>query len=154
MRHIKRTATYLFFGTLFLSVVGAINYPSIRRTFESSPLIYTNVPFPVERPVKNGETIPVIIGRCNLTDKTLNYHVARTLYRVMPDGSRTVAYILPDAPVDMPPGCSHAPSGLHQLPTNVSLPPGEYVLKGRAITDGQWKEHHIDWETQPFTVYS
>jgi hypothetical protein len=114
---------------------------------EQPYLRYLNVPFPaLVRTVHPGETVNLIVARCNDDHRAHGYLVTHMLRNL-----ETGAFILlPDVWVEIRPGCSTATSQLNTVPRGT--PPGTYEASGRALVEGRFANHQVIWRSEPFEV--
>lgn len=131
-----------------LSVFGVISLAIVLYAlyFERPFLRYQNLPFPVETPVEQGRTVPIIIERCNDSKDERVYMSARTLKNV--DNGKEVQ--LPEATVSLKPGCQRTTSRTITIP--LETPPGNYVINGEGIGQGLLKKQRVEWYTEQFQV--
>jgi hypothetical protein len=113
---------------------------------EAPYLSYTNLPFPAVGPARPGQAVQLEVERCNSDDVVHGYLVSHEVVNV----DTGVTTLLPDVVTQVPPGCTKAISRIHVLPAD--LPPGRYVVNGRAFVQGRFAKHTVDWQSAPFTV--
>ncbi len=128
---------------MLLIVVGLIGL----SVAEPAPLVYRNLPLPVDGPVRPGEPIPLYVDRCDNLDSPLYLESARTLYNV---GTRQF-YSLPSGAALAQPGCSVATVTTSVVPDEA--PAGTYILSAVIRTYGRWgKRFDVPYSSQPFEV--
>jgi hypothetical protein len=145
----------VLFGLVIALIITAMNYPTFRSWMDKPPLVYNNVPFPVERDVRPGQVIPAFISRCNTDTSPLTYVVARSLYMMDKNGDYSLTIPMDEVHVEVSPGCTEGVSNLHVFPKTFAgdeIRSGTYVLEGTAIVTTQWKTHYVHWKTRPFHV--
>lgn len=115
--------------------------------FEKPYLSYTNLPFDVLEPeVEQGALIPLRVVRCNDSNKTQAYTLARSLQNL--DAGDYV--VLQDSLVQVAPGCAESISLANRVPAEVK--PGTYRVIGLAEVDGTLRSHKVFWYSKPFRV--
>lgn len=114
--------------------------------FEEPYIRYQNLPFPVETPVEQGRTVPIVIERCNDSNTEQAYMSSRSLRNV--DTEKTV--LLPSGSVSMKPGCERSTSRSVVIPQETE--PGNYVIEGEVLYQGILKKHSLKWYTETFQV--
>lgn len=129
-------------GTLAVLFVGLLAY----LVFLEAPwLTYTNSPFPVlNSPIKAGSAVQMTVARCNSTDVTRVYGLARTLKC---NGGEVV---LPAGLASIKPGCTTALSAVNVIPTGTLA--GTCTLHGYGEIQGIVRTISVAWESQPFEV--
>lgn len=128
---------------MLLVVVGLIGV----SIAEPAPLVYRNLPLPVDGPVKAGEPIPLYVDRCDTLDTPLYLESARTLFNV----NTRQFYSLPSGAALAQPGCSIATVTTSVVP--VEAPEGTYILSAVIRTYGRWgKRFDVPYSSQPFEV--
>lgn len=135
---------YLVSGMLNLLTFGLIIYYGF---LQSSWIVFTNLPFPIDHNPKVGSSIVMTIGQCNSSGSTGLYLVSRELVRLdqpQPDIE------LPAGPARVTPGCSTITSARSVVPEGT--PPGRYELHGLHGAAGSWRTSYIEWKSQPFDV--
>lgn len=131
------------FGIMMMVVMALVILPYL----EPPPLIYNNLPFPVQEPVYPGDPIPMHVDRCNNLDMPLYLESARTLRNI--DTGR--AYSLPSGAAVAEPGCGQATVTTSVVPEDA--PPGHYVLSATVRTHGKFgRLFDISYRSQVFTV--
>lgn len=117
--------------------------------FEPPFLEYTNLPFPVENPVvAPGETVRLLVRRCNTEDKTRIYGISHMMRPVGDDKATPI--VLPATQASVAPGCEVAISTINTVPSNVA--PGMYYIDGYGEVQGTIRNHFIHWYSKPFEV--
>lgn len=114
--------------------------------FEQPFLSYTNVPFPAPPSVRAGQTVELVVARCNRSHRARSYLTTHAVRNV----SSQHTALLPPVWVDVMPGCTEAVSRINEVPAN--LLPGRYVMTGVALVPGIVVDHQVPWESQPFDV--
>ncbi len=115
--------------------------------FEQPPLVYRNLPLPVDGPVHQGEAIPLHVDRCNTLDTPLYLESARTLR----DVNTGRFYSLPPGDALAQPGCSMATVTTSVVP--VDAPDGTYQLNAVVRVYGRWgRRFDVPYSSQPFEV--
>jgi len=110
-------------------------------------LQYKNLPFPTKQlAVKAGQVMPLQVERCNTDSVPHNYSTSHAMQNLVTRES----YILPEAIVNIMPGCTSSESRVNRLPDNVT--PGKYRLFGIAEIQGRFTTHFVEWHSQPFEV--
>ncbi len=116
------------FGLTLLGVLVLVAVPYL----EPPPLVYNNIPLPVDGPVHQGDVIPLHVDRCNNLDSPLYLESARTL-RSLDTGH---LYFLPSGGAVAEPGCSFALVTSSSVPEDA--PPGRYQLTAIIRLHGRW----------------
>lgn len=116
---------------------------------EQVPLYYVNSPFPaLKSPVKPGDTLPLLIERCNRTNQPVIYNFMRTMIPV--DDPELLPVAMTPAGTLLPPGCEKVDSQLNPIP--MFTPSGRYYIKGVTVVQGRWRTFTVEWSTEPFDV--
>lgn len=119
----------------------------IYAMFIEEPFIrYQNLPFPVETPVEQGRTVPIVIERCNDSATEQAYMSTRKLRNV--DSDKEI--LLPNNSVSISPGCSRSTSRSVVIPQETR--PGRYVIEGEVTFHGIIRRYSIPWYTETFEV--
>lgn len=141
-----RMTLAVVFSAMTFGIVGVV----LGYLFLEKPAIeYRNVPFPAPRQINHaGDVVPLVINRCNTTNKAINYSTTHTLKRIQ--GSMVFYTVLPEVQIMAPPGCTFATSAINTLP--LDLVPGRYVLFGTAEVRGTLRVHYVDWYSEEFDV--
>ncbi len=114
---------------------------------EQPPLVYRNLPLPVDGPVHPGDAVPLHVDRCNNLNTALYLESARTLRNV----NTGRFYSLPSGAALAEPGCSMATITTSVVPEDV--PDGTYVLNAVVRTYGRWgRRFDVPYSSQPFEV--
>ncbi len=114
---------------------------------EPPPLVYRNLPLPVDGPVHPGEAVPLHVDRCNNLDGPLYLESARTLRNV--ETGRF--YSLASGAALALPGCSVAIVTTSVLPDDV--PDGTYRIDAIVRAYGRWgRRFDIPYFSEPFEV--
>lgn len=114
-------------------------------------LSYKNIPFPPQlSKVPAGQTIPLFVHRCSSADKRMTYNMTRTLYPVNGIGTDRGPYVMPEAVVQIEPGCHQEISLINRIPSEVA--PGRYYIVGLAAIQGTIRTVYVEWTSQPFDV--
>ncbi len=130
-------------GIMLASVVVLVAF----SIFEPAPLVYRNLPLPVDGPVHAGEPVPLHIDRCNNLDTPLYLESARTMRNV----ATGQFYSLPSGDALAQPGCSTATVTSSIVPEDA--PPGIYVLNAVVRTYGRWgRRFDVPYRSEPFEV--
>lgn len=114
--------------------------------FESPYLTYGNLPFEATPAVRAGETIDLVVQRCNAARTKRNYTTTRVLTNI----DVGTVLLLPSVVVDIEPGCTSSISRIHQIPATAA--PGVYRLSGVAMVSGLVMNHRVPWVSRPFEV--
>lgn len=131
---------FALFGVISLGIV-------IYGVYIEQPLLhYQNLPFPVETPVEQGRTIPMVIERCSDSSEEFVYLATRSLRNLETNKS----VILPNSTISVKPGCHRGTVRSAVVPFETE--PGRYVLEGTVLMRGLLREHKFSWYTEPFDV--
>ncbi len=114
---------------------------------ETPPIQFTNSPFPVDGPVRQGDVIPLHVERCNNLDQPLYLESARTLQHV--ESGRF--YSLPSGAALAITGCSSATVTSSSVPPDA--PDGTFVLSAVVRVHGRFgRVFDVSYQSQPFRV--
>lgn len=135
-------------ATTFIVSIVAIALMFLFYAFtEKSPLMYSNIPFPVVNQVIHpGDGIPFRVSRCNLTSVPTKYRLKR--YLIALDDNRVIDLGAID--IVLASGCRTEISEINNLP--LDTPPGRYRLVGTAEIQGVMKHLEVTWYTETFVV--
>ena len=112
---------------------------------EKPPLIFTNVPFPVEDPCYDvGDSVRMLMGGCS--DGIQEYHFTHRL-RNLDTGE---LHFLPDTTVVVPDECGIVKSIPKNLPEN--LEGGSYRIESTALAKGIIRRFSISVYSETFRV--
>lgn len=120
--------------------------PNWMSLIERQPMVYTNVPFPVESPAHADQALKITVERCNFSGRDLTYTFTRTVKNTQTGET----WALPLGGADIEPGCLTVQSRVNVLPDD--LPPGRYVLSAVSQVPGQYRVFTVPWRTQEFEV--
>ena len=126
------------------SLAGMISYLAV---FEGPFLSYPNLPFKALGPARPGESVRLLVTRCNSSSEPLDYELSHWLKKI---DTADPAVILPAGRVPLNPGCETAISAANVIP--VGTPPGRYVVGGMGIVRGTLRTFRVPWYSEPFCV--
>ncbi len=130
-------------GVMLLGVVVLV----IASLIEPAPLVYRNLPLPVDGPVHQGQPVPLHVDRCNNLDSPLYLESARTLKNV----NTGRFYSIPSGDALAQPGCSLATVATSIIPEDA--PDGTYVVNAVVRVYGRWgRRFDVPYSSQPFEV--
>ena len=118
--------------------------------FERPLLSYKNLPFKVLGPARPGESVLIVVERCNASSELLDYELSHWILNA--DTSEP-ATVLPPGPVpSLPPGC-HPPTTSAANVVPIGKPPGcNYIVGGDGLVKGTLRTFRVPWRSQPFCV--
>lgn len=109
-------------------------------------LVYRNLPFPpTVQQVAPGEIVPLRVVRCNNSDTSQTYSIARTL-----EGAQGISYVLDDTIVQIEKGCTDQISLANRIPKDVA--PGRYRIIGLTAIQGTIRTIYVPWTSLQFDV--
>ena len=131
---------------LFVALAGAmVGYLAI---FEGPFLSYPSLPFKVLGPARPGESVQLLVTRCNSRGEPLDYEVSHWLRNV---STSDPAVVLPGSRVPpLGPGCHTGMSAANVVPAGT--PPGRYVVGGMGVVTGTLRTFRVPWYSEPFDV--
>ena len=110
-------------------------------------LIYPDMPLAVVNgTVKAGDTLQVVMSRCNTKAEVKPYTVLRELRQF----GETTQIKLPSRQTDLKPGCYREVIRLTQIPPKT--PPGVYAMYGYSLIEGRLFPRSVSWNTEFFEV--
>ena len=130
---------------LFVALAGAmVGYLAI---FEGPFLSYPSLPFKVLGSARPGESVRLLVTRCNSSSEPLDYELSHWLKNI---DAADPAVILPAGRVPLNPGCETVISAANVIP--VGTPPGRYVVGGMGVVKGTLRTFRVPWYSEPFDV--
>lgn len=118
--------------------------------FEKPWLTYQNSPFAaVEKSVRPGEIVHLMLTRCSTYPGTRNYVVSHQLV----GGAEPI--LMRAETVSIRPGCFSALSDINRIPEGLSLaqmPAGTYHVEGTGESQGTIRTFIAHWSSQPFEI--
>jgi hypothetical protein len=112
---------------------------------ESSPLVYTNVPFPVvTENITQGSEFHMIIGRC--ATKEIPYVFTHSIIN---NDTKEVRH-LPGATITTIAGCSEVGSVPIKVP--IDLEPGNYYSRFLVVVEGRFRTFNLEVYSEVFEV--
>ena len=118
------------------------------RYFEPPFLSYPGLPFQVEGPARPGESVRLIVTRCNSSSKPRNYELSHWLQNT---DTNEPATVLPAGPVPpIKPGCQTSRSAMNVIPAGT--PPGRYRIGGVGQAEGTLRTTPVEWYSETFEV--
>ena len=137
-----------FWAMFWLFIAGVTATVVYLLYFEPPFLRYKGLPFTVEGPARIGESVKLIVTRCNDSDKPQDYELSHWLERV---GSADSPTVLPTTPVPpIKPGCQTGKSAANVIPAGT--PPGWYRVGGAGKAKGVLRTVAVEWYSEPFEV--
>ena len=116
--------------------------------FEPPFLSYQGLPFQVEGPARPGESVRLIVTRCNRSSKPRDYNLSHWLQNIDTDDSPVA---LPAGPVPpMRPGCKTGRSAMNVIPAGTA--PGRYRIGGTGLVAGTLRTFEVEWYSETFEV--
>lgn len=147
MKSLFQTLNHQLALVFFLSVILILSVILSYLIFEDAPLVYKNVPFPLESREMISGMIPAYqVIRCNITNKAITY----TVYQKIQSLDYNFTSKLGSTRVVVDPGCHSAFMLIAPLPND--LTPGYYRLVGYAEVQGDMRMHFVEWHTRPFVI--
>ena len=117
------------------------------KYIDESWLYYQNRPFPLKlTQIYPGDVVPLEIERCNNSAEFRTYGTTHNLR----DLKTGIITLLPDAKVEIEPGCHRGNSRFNIIPASQKT--GTYTVFGRAIIGMRIGTREIPWESEPFEV--
>ena len=120
---------------------------SYLAVFEGPFLSYPNLPFKVLGPARPGESVRLLVTRCNSSGEPLDYELSHWIRNVI---TAEPAVILPAGRVPLNPGCETVISAANVIPAGTL--PGHYVVGGMGIVKGTLRTFRVPWYSEPFEV--
>lgn len=117
--------------------------------FERPLLSYKNLPFKVLGPSRPGESVKLLVERCNASSQPLDYELSHGIRNADTSGP---AVALPPGPVPLLlPGCQASLSAANVVPAGTS-PGCNYIVGGEGLVKGTIRTHRVPWYSEPFCV--
>lgn len=147
--HEPHKAKQRMLNALFASAIAFIAFLICWAFFKAPSLRYDDLPWAIavdRNEFKPGETVPLYVSRCNLTDKPILYTVTRGLKNI--DTGEMLVFNATHVFIE--PGCKRAISRLHALPSDMA--PGRYQIVGFGSVADVLSSRNLPFESEPFTV--
>ena len=133
-------------AALFLLALAAMF--AYLRWFEPPFLSYQGLPFKVSGPARPGESVQLVVTRCNSSSSPQDYELSHWLKNI-DTGDPPV--VLPAGLVPtIKPGCETGRSAMNVIPAGT--PPGHYKIGGAGVAKGTLRTVNVDWYSEPFEV--
>lgn len=142
MKFMRTLLWFIFFASLIVFT----NLGYILTALSDPPLVYTNIPFPLERKVYYpGDTISFDVKRCVYSSKPIVVTITRHFVNIETDQIIT----LNNDFKTLPAGCTRQENVLYSLmPENMSE--GFYKMEGVNTARVEGQSFDILWETEVF----
>lgn len=142
------TLRRLFVIHLWMFVALSSGMFTYLRFFEPAALVYLGLPFKVAGPARQGESVQMMVNRCNNSNKPLGYELSRYLR----NNETGLITILPSGRIpELSPGCIAAISASNVIPAGTQ-PGKRYVVGGEAEVKGTIRTVYVHWESEEFEV--
>lgn len=116
--------------------------------FEGPFLSYPALPFKALGPARPGESVKLLVTRCNSHDVPRDYELSHWLKDI---NGVAPAIVLPSVRVPLlNPGCETGISAANVVPAGT--PPGRYIVGGLGIVHGTLRTFRVPWYSEPFEV--
>ena len=139
---------HVFWGMFWLLIASSVATAVYLRYFEPPFLSYQGLPFKVEGPARVGESVKLIVTRCNSDTKPRDYELSHWLQNL---GTNEPQVVLPAGPVPpIKPGCQTGKSAMNVIPAGT--PPGWYRIGGVGKVEGTLRTVAVEWYSEPFEV--
>ena len=116
--------------------------------FEPPFLSYQGLPFQVVGPARPGESVKLIVTRCNSSDKPRDYELSHWLENI--DTNETAVPLPAGKVAPIKPGCQTGRSAMNVIP--VGTPPGRYRIGGAGQAEGTLRTVPVEWYSETFEV--
>ena len=136
---------WTMFWVFVISLAATLVY---LRYFKPPFLSYPGLPFQVEGPARAGESVRLIVTRCNSDNVPRDYELSHWLQNIDTNDLRVS---LPSGRVpSIKPGCHIGRSAMNVIP--VGTPPGRYRVGGTGLIEGMLHTFEIEWYSETFEV--
>ena len=137
------------FWTMFWVFVVSLSATLVYlRYFKPPFLSYPGLPFQVEGPARVGESVRLIVTRCNSDDKPRDYELSHWMQSIDTDDPPVV---LPSGRVpSIKPGCQTGRSAMNVIPAGTR--PGRYRIGGTGLVAGTLRTFEVEWYSETFEV--
>ena len=137
-----------FWSLFWLLIALAVATLVYLMYFEPPFLSYQGLPFKVEGPARAGESVKLIVTRCNSSDKPREYEVTHWLKCA---GGDQLLVVLPSGKVPpIKPGCEPARSAFNVVPEGTKL--GWCRVGGFGVVKGTLRTVGVPWVSEWFEV--
>ena len=137
------------FGVMFWVFAASLTATLVYlRYFEPPFLSYKGMPFQVEGPARPGESVKLIVTRCNSDSKPRDYELSHWLHNI-DTGDEPVPLPAGKVPT-IKPGCWTGRSAMNVIP--VGTPPGRYRVGGAGMAEGTLRTIPVEWYSETFEV--
>ena len=138
----------MFWSMFWVFIAGTTATVVYLRYFQPSFLSYYGRPFKVEGPARPGESVKMIVTRCNSDNKPREYEVTHWLKC---EGDDQLLVVLPSGKVPpIPPGCTTARSAFNVVPSGTK--PGWCRVGGFGVVKETMRTIEVPWVSEVFEV--
>ena len=116
--------------------------------FEGPYLSYPSLPLKVLGPAKPGESVRLLVTRCNSSADPLEYEVSHWLKDI--DTTEPEIVLPTSRLLPLPSGCQTVISALNIVPLGTH--PGRYIVGGIGAVRGVLRTFRVPWYSEPFDV--
>ena len=125
-------------------------YAQVMGVLEESPVTYSpQAPFPTDVPangfIRVGDTVHFTATRCTSGTAPVSWTATSQLVRLS-DG-KTISYSMTARTVD--PGCVTTTGAVVIM---AGTPDGFWQLRATLIVQGHYRQHIVEWRTEPFEI--
>ena len=140
-----------FWSMFWVFVASAVATLVYLLYFEPPFLSYKGLPFQVEGPARPGESVKLIVTRCNSSDKPRDYELSHWLQNINTINTKETPTPLPAGKVPViKPGCWTSRSAMNVVPAGT--PPGIYRVGGAGQAEGTLRTVPVEWYSEWFEV--
>ena len=137
------------FWTMFWVFVFSLSATLVYLLYFEPPFLsYQGLPFQVEGPARPGESVRLIVTRCNSSDKTRDYELSHWLQNIDTNEPQIPLPAGKVAPIK--PGCQRGRSAMNVIPAGT--PPGRYRIGGTGDAEGTLRTVPVEWYSETFEV--